>query len=220
MTNNYDSIIFDLDGTLFQTDKLAIPAFEKTFRKLKEEGYSINRIPKTEEFISVIGLTLDDIWGKLLNNLPKNVHNKASEYLLKYELEGLKDGYGNLYPGVVDVLFELKNMGFNLFIASNGLKEYIHGVTKAFNINHLFNNQYSVEDFNLKSKSELVKSIIIANGIEKGIMVGDRHSDIEAGKKNNLYVIGCNFGFSSEEELVGSDIIINEFGQITEIFKI
>ena len=50
-------------------------------------------------------------------------------------------------------------------------------------------------------------------------MVGDRLSDVEAGINNNLYVIGCNFGFSSLDELNNSNIIINEFKQINEILS-
>lgn len=220
MADNYDSIIFDLDGTLFQTEKLAIPAFKNTFIKLKEDGYGIEKIPNDEEVISVIGNTLEDIWDRLLKGFPKEVHTKASEYLLKFELEGINDGYGCLYPGVVDTLIELKNNEFNLFIASNGLKKYILETTKAFKINYLFTNQYSVEDFNTHSKVELVRKIIFNNGIKKGIIVGDRISDVEAGIKNNLYVIGCSYGFSSKGELANSNIIIDDFTQIVDILKL
>lgn len=217
---DYDSIIFDLDGTLFQTDKLVIPAFRNTFRNLQEDGYKLENLPNEQEIIAVIGLTLDDIWNKLLKEFPKDVHTKASKYLLKYELEGIRDGYGSLYPGVVDTLIDLKNSGFNLFIASNGLKDYIYEVTKVFKIDHLFTALYCAKDFNTVSKSDLVKKIIIFNEIKNGIMVGDRLSDVEAGKNNNLYVIGCNFGFSNQNELANSNIIIDEFKQIINILRI
>ncbi len=219
MLKYFDSIIFDLDGTLFQTDKLVIPAFNNTFKKLQSDGYRIDKIPNNQEILSVIGLTLDEIWEKLLNNLKKDIHYKASEYLLMYEIEGIREGYGNLYSGVIETLIKLKNNDYKLYVASNGLKNYVYEVTKSFNINHLFDDIYSAEDFNTNSKSKLVRKIITIHNINKGVIVGDRLSDVEAGKNNNLYVIGCDFGFSSKNELNNSDIIINEFTQIIDILE-
>lgn len=217
MLKKFDGIIFDLDGTLFQTDKLALHAFNKTFEMIQDEGYKIDIVPNSQEVLAVIGLTLENIWEQLLPNLPKKIHNIASEYLLMFEIEGIKGGFGDLYPGVMETLITLKYNGYRLYIASNGLKEYVHEVTNNFNINHLFNGIYSSKDFNTNSKDELVKMIMEYHNFDKGVMVGDRLSDVEAGIKNNLFVIGCDFGFSKHDEIFNSDIIINDFKKITEI---
>jgi len=87
----FDSIIFDLDGTIFQTDKLVIPAFKNTFRQLEEEGHGLGYEPSHDELLSVIGLTLDDIWTNLIPGQTEEVYNKASRYLLENELNGIKD---------------------------------------------------------------------------------------------------------------------------------
>lgn len=217
--NYFDSVIFDLDGTLFQTDKLALTAFNNTFNQLQEEGYKIDIIPDEKGIFSVIGLTLDNIWNRLLTDLSKEIHNKASEYLLMYEIKGIKEGYGCLYPGVIDTLVNLRNNGYNLYIASNGLKEYVYEVANSFNIKHLFNGIYCANDFDTSSKSELVKKILAYHNVNKGVIVGDRLSDVEAGIDNNLYVIGCDFGFSTNEELNNSNIIIKHFSQIIDALK-
>ncbi|MBN4069290.1 MAG: hypothetical protein COA82_02775 [Alkaliphilus sp.] len=41
------------------------------------------------------------------------------------------------------------------------------------------------------------------------LMVGDRFQDIEAGKKNNILTIGCNYGYHRLGELDGADYRIN-----------
>lgn len=215
--NKYNSIIFDLDGTLFQTDKLILPAFEKTFKQLVEEGYDIDYIPTKDDLLSVVGLTLDDIWQNLLPNLPAEAHLKANQYLLNNELGSIKEGYGALYPNVVEVLLELKNKGYRLFIASNGLEGYVKGIASAFRIDHLFEAMYSAGEFNTPTKNELVRILLADYNIPSAIMVGDRSSDVEAGIANDLYVIGCNFGFSSENELKKANIIIEQFEQILGI---
>lgn len=215
----FDSIIFDLDGTIFQTDKLAIPAFESTFRQLADEGYVLDNEPTHDDLLAVIGLTLDDIWENLIPGQTEELYNKASKYLLENELNGLKDGYGALYPNVVETLLELKNLGYRLFIASNGLKDYVDNVLSNFRINHLFEAVYSAGEYKTETKIELVNKLISDLDIKKAIMVGDRSSDVEAGKANGLFIIGCNFGFSSDGELRGADEIITNFEQLINLVQ-
>lgn len=215
----FDSIIFDLDGTIFQTDKLAIPAFESTFRQLADEGYVLDNEPTHDDLLAVIGLTLDDIWENLIPSQSEELYNKASKYLLENELNGLKDGYGALYPNVVETLLELKNLGYRLFIASNGLKDYVDNVLSNFRINHLFEAVYSAGEYKTETKIELVNKLISDLDIKKAIMVGDRSSDVEAGKANGLFIIGCNFGFSSDGELRGADEIITNFEQLINLVQ-
>lgn len=217
MEKQYDSIIFDFDGTLFQTEKLAVPSFEKTFQQLKEEGYSSTEWPTEEQMLSVIGMTLDQIWNELLPDLPREAHLKANQYMLQNELEGVKEGYGALYPGVVETLMELKNRGYRLFVASNGLKEYIHGVSEAFRIEHYFDAMYAADEYKTESKKDLIKKLVEDHSIRQGIMVGDRHSDVEAGLTNQLLVVGCDFGFATDDELDGAHLVIQKFPQLMEV---
>jgi len=217
MAKKYESIIFDLDGTLFQTDKLVIPAFQKTFEQLKMEGYEISYMPDERELLSVIGLTLDDVWQNLLPDVSKENYIKANNFLLENELSGVRAGYGALYPNVTDTLIELKNRGYRLFIASNGLKEYVYGITEEFRIDHYFDAIYSAGEFNTATKKELVHKLVTEFEIKDGIMVGDRSSDVEAGKNNNLFVVGCSFGFSTEKELESADKIIESIEQIFDV---
>lgn len=215
----FDSIIFDLDGTVFQTDKLAIPAFENTFKQLADEGYELGYEPTHDDMLAVIGLTLDDIWENLIPGQTDEVYIKASKYLLENELNGIKDGYGALYPNVVETLIELKNLGYKLFIASNGLEDYVNNVLSSFRIDHLFEAVYSAGEYKTGTKIELVNKLISDFDIKKAVMVGDRSSDVEAGKANGLFVIGCNFGFSSDGELRGADEIITNFEQIITLVQ-
>jgi phosphoglycolate phosphatase-like HAD superfamily hydrolase len=55
--------------------------------------------------------------------------------------------------------------------------------------------------------------------VQGGYMVGDRHSDVEAGKVNRLTVIGCQFGFADAVELKEADYLISQFDEILEIVK-
>ncbi|MNP82256.1 bifunctional 5'-methylthioadenosine/S-adenosylhomocysteine nucleosidase/phosphatase [compost metagenome] len=50
-------------------------------------------------------------------------------------------------------------------------------------------------------------------------MVGDRSSDVEAGKQNGQSVIGCAYaGFGAETELVGADVLISSFDELIQLY--
>ncbi|MNO07071.1 bifunctional 5'-methylthioadenosine/S-adenosylhomocysteine nucleosidase/phosphatase [compost metagenome] len=51
-------------------------------------------------------------------------------------------------------------------------------------------------------------------------MVGDRSSDVEAGKKNGHTVIGCAYaGFGDGTELAGADVLITNFNELLELYE-
>ncbi|MEW9672332.1 HAD family hydrolase [Ammoniphilus sp. 3BR4] len=211
--------IFDMDGTLLKTEEVAVPAFKKTFEKLKEDGSFQDRMPTDKEITDVFGMTLEEIWNKLLPGKSEEIKKKADRMMLKYELEILKEGKTHLYPGVKENLQKLKEQNIPLFIASNGLDEYIKGVCDCFHITDWFEDLYSAGRFQTESKDDLVAKLLNDYGISQAVMVGDRKSDIQAGKANGLYTIGCAFGFSNQGELAEADVIIKDFSEIVEIIE-
>ena len=211
--------IFDMDGTLLQTEKVAVPAFKKTFEALKEQGEFQGELPSDEKFTSVFGMTLEDIWKELLPGQSKEVHLKADGLMLKYELEILQQEDVHLYPHVKQTLQELKQQGIHLFVASNGQDEYIRAICERFEISELFTDLYSAGRFQTDSKDDLVAKLLHDHQIQKAVMVGDRKSDIQAGKANGLYTVGCCFGFADEGELAGADQLIHSFQEMKSILK-
>lgn len=209
-------IIFDFDGTLFKTEKLALYAFNQTFERLKREGYKIDISITDENLVSIIGLTLNEIWDRFIPGSNQEIINKASAYLLNYELNGAKKGIGELYSGVEDGLKKLGNLGYKLYIASNGQKEYVDGLLEILNIKDFFVAVYTAGEYSTAKKDDLVSLLLKNHNISHAIMVGDRSSDVSAGFTNNLFTIGCSFGFSTLDELAGSDEIINNFSQLID----
>lgn len=213
------AVIFDMDGTLLKTEEVAVPAFKKTFEKLKEDGSFQDRIPTDKEITDVFGMTLEEIWNKLLPGQSDEVKKKADRMMLKYELEILKEGNTHLYPGVKETLQKLKEKNIPLFVASNGLDEYIKAVCECFQITDWFEDLYSAGRFQTESKDDLVAKLLDDYSISHAVMVGDRKSDIQAGKANGLFTIGCAFGFSNDGELAESDMIIKDLSEIIPIVE-
>lgn len=210
------AVLFDMDGTLLQTEKLATPAFIRTFEDLRDQKLWDGPTPTERELTNVLGMTLDQVWKTLLPDASHDVRHKADRLMLEHEHNLLKEGVTDLYPGVRHVLQELKKHGAALFVASNGLEGYIDSVCNYFDLKPFFTDLYSAGRFQTKSKNDLVKKLLTDYQIQQAVMVGDRHSDIEAGRANGLKTIGCDFGFANPGELDQADVIVQQFEAILQ----
>ncbi len=209
-----EAMIFDLDGTLFQTETLLLPAYHATFEQLRAEGLFQGETPDEKYILSGLGMLLEHIWQLVIPDADAAVHRRADELLLKLQVEGMARGEGKLYDGVADTLRELRRRGVRLFIASNGLEAYVKGVIRHQGLEPLFEagGLYSAGEYGTRSKVDLVRQLLDKYGIDNAWMVGDRSSDVEAGHANGLFVVGCDYaGFRKEGELDQADVRIADF---------
>lgn len=213
-----EAIVFDLDGTLFQTETLLETVHRRVFETLRSEGLYTKKTPPIDTLLGSLGMLLSDIWNRVMPDGSEAAHDRANVLMLQYEMEELEQGRGTLYPNVRETLEQLRSRGIRLFVASNGLEEYVKGVPAARGIADLFEGLYSAGEFGTSSKVDLVRRLLDTFRIESAWMVGDRSSDVEAGKKNGLFVVGCDYaGFRREGELDGSDVVIKSFDELSEL---
>lgn len=215
--------IFDLDGTLYQTERIAVPAFEKTFQNLRRQGMIQTSVPTESKITSVFGLTGKQFWAELLPEADEKTRIEADRLLLKYEKEFIDQGWGQFYPGVVKGLNHLQHQGWDLFIVSNGIREYVYAVLESADLRKLFTAIITLGDQPELQKKDAVQRLIKQYSIKQGYFIGDRASDVEAGIQNGLTVIGCRYEgfpyFGKEEELERADHRIHHFQELFEIIK-
>ena len=213
-----EAMIFDLDGTLFQSETILLPAYHQTFDQLRKEGLFLEETPDEKLILGCLGMLLRDIWTHVMpTTATLAAKQRADQLLIHYQLEWLQKGSGVLYPEVESTLTQLHKQGIRLFVASNGLESYVKQVIAYQGLAHLFEGLYSAGEFQTESKVDLVKLLLEKYSLTSAWMVGDRSSDVEAGKGNGLYVVGCDYaGFGKKNELAGSDVIITAFSAILE----
>ncbi|MNH96117.1 Phosphoglycolate phosphatase [compost metagenome] len=212
-----DAMLFDMDGTLFRTETMILPAYHAAFDQLRKEGLYTGVTPPDELILGSLGMLLDEIWERVLPESSKEIRNRVDELLLQFQKEALQDGKGDFYEGVEETLRALHAKGIRLFVASNGLEGYVKGIIYAKGLEGLFTGLYSAGEFQTKSKVDLVKLLLEQHDIQDAWMVGDRSSDVEAGVNNGLLVVGCDYaGFGKESELDGSTIRIRSFPELLE----
>jgi phosphoglycolate phosphatase len=212
-----EAMLFDLDGTLFQTETLLLPAYHATFDELRAKGLFEGETPPEERILGALGMLLEHIWMRVMPEAPIAAHKEADKLLIKYQIQGLEEGRGALYEGVAETLQILHDKGVRLFVASNGLEPYVKEVMAYKGLAPIFEGLYSAGEFQTRSKVDLVKILLETYGIKSAWMVGDRSSDVEAGLQNNLTVVACDYaGFREAGELEGAHIRIRKFTELLD----
>ncbi|SFM30465.1 haloacid dehalogenase superfamily, subfamily IA, variant 1 with third motif having Dx(3-4)D or Dx(3-4)E [Paenibacillus sp. 1_12] len=210
------SLIFDMDGTLFQTDKILELSLDDTFNHLR----SLNKwdaATPIDKYREIMGVPLPKVWEALLPHHSNKVREETDAYFLERLVENIRSGNGALYPNVKEVFSFLKENNCSIYIASNGLTEYLKAIVRYYHLDNWVTETFSIQQIESLNKSDLVQSIMEKYGITNAAVVGDRLSDIQAAKDNGLVAIGCNFDFAQENELSHADIVIDDLLELITI---
>lgn len=211
-------LVFDMDGTLFQTDKILKLALQDTFNELRYLDLWDQETP-IEKYREIMGVPLPVVWETLLpNHLPK-VREKTNEYFHDKLIENINRGKGALYPHVEEVFRYIKSMNGSIYIASNGQTEYLNAIVRFYNLDNWVTETFSIQQIHSQNKADLVGGILKKYDIKTGAVIGDRLSDINAAKHNGLVAIGCRFDFSQDDELSQADFIINTFMELKYLLQ-
>ncbi|UNP79333.1 NIF family HAD-type phosphatase [Bacillus mycoides] len=210
------ALIFDMDGTLFQTDKILELSLDDTFDHLRSLQLW-NTITPIDKYREIMGVPLPKVWEALLPNHSNEVREQTDAYFLERLIENIKRGNGALYPNVKEVFSFIKENNCSVYIASNGLTEYLQAIVSYYDLDQWVTETFSIEQIHSLNKGDLVKSILMKYDIKEAAVVGDRLSDINAAKDNGLIAIGFNFDFAQEDELAHADLVIDDLMELKGI---
>lgn len=210
------SVIFDMDGTLFQTDKILELSLDDTFNHLRSLD-KWDTVTPIDIYREIMGMPLPIVWETLLPNHSVEERKQTDAYFLERLIEYISIGKGALYPNVIEVFSYLKENNVLIYIASNGLTEYLKAIVNYYHLDKWVTETFSIQQIKSLNKSDLVQSIINKYGITNGAVVGDRLSDINAAKDNGLVSIGCNFDFAREDELSQAYMVIDDLSELETI---
>ena len=202
-------VIFDLDGTLYDTEKVSVEALQTALSK-----FNISDVTD-DEIRGQFGEVTDTIVRNLVPDMGEKFYMSLKEEI-KYQEEKLIPKKGELYEGIEDMLDELEKNGYDLSICSNGRKKYITIVLETTDIEDYFTHiRGNVPG---KSKADQLGSLLDELNTKTVVMVGDRYHDIEAAKKVGVPSIGVAYGFG-REEVESADHIAEDPMDIYEIVR-
>ena len=175
------AVIFDVDGTLLDTEKIIIKSFEHAFKK------ELPDIKLTqEEKISFIGPTLKQTFEKYTKDQTKI--EKLIQTYRAYNKE-LHDQGVKAFEHAETTLITLKKQGIKLAIVSSKIKKMVEEGLKQNNLLQYFDVLVCADDVtNHKPHPEpLLKAMTQLNtATEATIYIGDHPYDIVAAKRAGM----------------------------------
>lgn len=201
-------IIFDLDGTLYDTESSFIPAVGIFLRRY-------DRVVPPNEFLYKFIGEPEQLFGEWMKSL--KIDAPLDKLLWEFD-ETERNAIrrtGNLYSGVIETLNWLKEKDYTLAICSNGREWYITEVIDRFNLGDYFAIVKGPRSAT-ETKVEMVREIIDIVKPEKSYLVGDRFHDLEAARQNDCISIGAEYGFGGDE-IKTADHLISSFTEIKDI---
>ncbi len=211
---SFDTILFDLDGTL--TDP-SLGITNSIIYALKKFGIEETDRKKLHSFI---GPPLSDAFENYYG-FSKEKSQLAVKYYREYFApKGLFEN--SVFEGVEEMLKTLKDKGKKLIIATSKPQVFADEILKHFNLYRFFDFVVGSNlDGSLTKKSQVIaKTLEILKPENKRniCMVGDRMHDMQGATQNGITPVGVSFGFGSIDELKnsGAEYIINSVLELTE----
>jgi phosphoglycolate phosphatase len=199
----YDSVGFDLDGTLWNSLDTITKAWDKA---ASEYGVSL---PSYDDMRSVMGMNRTDLMTKLF---PEFSDEKKNEFFERSSVicdELLSKYGGQLYDGLEDTLSELSKH-VKLYIVSNCQNGYIETFLKFHKLRKYFCD-FRCSGKKCTPKGENIKDLIICNRFKNSIFVGDTQGDKDAADLAGVPFIFASYGFGYVDSY---DFKVKSFSEI------
>jgi phosphoglycolate phosphatase len=212
-------IAFDMDGTLYDCGSIIEASLQKGVADFIEESGTQLDAPTLDDILSFVGIPTHLIFKQLFPELVKEEYDRVNDLCSLRLAEDVRSGGGYVYEGVPEIMRVLAEHNYQMVIASNGRKSYVQAILETHSLMPYFPHELVViNNDTVCTKNDIVayyKKYMARD--ELLIMVGDRHSDRDAARVNNVPFIGCAFGHAAEKEIAGSRWIVEHVREIPEV---
>ena len=191
---NWESLIFDIDGTLWDS------------RALVAEGYNIQLRSEGLDHLCVDAETLRPLFGKVMTEIadvifpeiPLPERYALMDRCMKTENDYLFENECRIgYPGVKETLAELAK-GHRLFIVSNSQCGYPELCIEKLGLGEYIQGHMCFGDTGT-SKGKTIRTLMVRHGIENAVYIGDTQGDLEACREAGVPFIFAAYGLGHAE---------------------
>lgn len=194
-----DTVLFDFDGTVMDTNNVIIQSWQHTFRTLENREEDLDKIIKT------FGEPLELTMKKIFPDVP------AEESMAIYRSYHY-DNFGELisvFPGMKELIKELKKKEYKLGVVTSRLKKTTLQGLEKYGLSQYFDAVVTADDTSRhKPDPEPVNIALekLKSTPENSIMVGDTMFDIFCARNAGVKSVLVNWALAvSEEEKNGPD---------------
>ena len=186
----YDTIIFDLDGTLSDNSEGIIGSI----------GYALERMsrpmPGPDVLRRFIGPPLMMSFQRWCGMPEAESREALRLYRERFETTGYLEN--RLYPGIRALLTELKRRGCALAVATGKPAAITREILRHFGVLSLFDQvEGSRPDASASQKPDLIRRIL-SNHPGRAVMIGDTEDDMTGARTAGIEGIHVQYGFGGE----------------------
>lgn len=203
------AVIFDLDGTLWDSSRQIVEAWNPVLRQYSTEI-------TVEQMCSFMGKTMPVIGSLIFPEKPEKECMKIMAECSKAEHPYVRQHGGVLYPHLEEVLKEL-SQNFFLAIVSNCQDGYVQAFLDHYEFWKYFDD-IEMAGRTGRSKGENISLVMKRNQIETAVYVGDTSGDLEAAKLAGVPFIYAAYGFGDVEKELTQNILV-QFSDLPEIAR-
>lgn len=193
-----DGIIFDVDGTLWDSTQEVAESWIKAINQLKmKTAFEVT----AEKLKGYFGKTMSEIADGIFPEETQERREQLMELCCKIENADLAANMNmQLYPGAKETIIELSKH-IPVFIVSNCQSGYIEILVDKFGL-HKYITDTECYGNNDKLKWENIKIVAQRNGLKKPIYVGDIQGDKDSCDKAGVPFIHAAYGFGEVDDCV------------------
>ena len=211
----YETILFDLDGTLTDPAKGLTLGFEYALRKM-------GMPPESREALRrFIGPPLLDVWQTEYGLTKAEAERMIAVFREYYDVYGWWDN--TPYEGIREQLGILKSRGYRLLVATSKPERTAKRVLSLFALDKYFEFIGGAESGSERyTKTAVLKYVLESTGtsLDGAILVGDRMYDAEGAREVGIDSLGVLWGHGSQEEIDSSGFahIIKDVEDLSSFF--
>ena len=191
MKEKKEAILFDLDGTLWDSSREVLLCWDRVLSPL---GRSIT----AEELSRLMGLTPREIGDAQFPDLPPAERYALTDRCLAAEAPYLYERGARLYPRVRETLRLLHQRSF-IGLVSNCTEDYALAFFHGHGLASLFDDHETAGRTGL-DKGENISLLLRRNGIERAVYVGDTAKDLAAARAAGIPFLYASWGFGALSE--------------------
>ena len=209
-----DSIILDVDGTLWDSTAIVARAWTRAVR----EGGCTDRIVTADQLKQLFGRTMKVIADLLLPEVEEKKRYEIMDNCCEYEHQALEEDECRIcYPGVIDTIKALSEK-IPVCIVSNCQSGYIELFLKKTGL------APCVKDFECygntgRNKADNIRLLVERNQFGSPVYVGDTQGDLEASREAGVPFIFASYGFGQPTEYDGKISSFEELKELTEVHR-
>ncbi len=189
-----DSIIFDVDGTLWDSTDVVARAWTQYLREKEHMEIEIT----SQKLMTLFGQLLPDIAKALFPDLSEEEQLRVIDACCQAEHEALLKECAPLYEDLEQTLQKL-SAEYPLFIVSNCQAGYIEVFLQATGFSKYFKGHLCPGDTGM-AKAENITRIVDDYHLNSPVYVGDTMGDYEACRKAGVPFIFASYGFGNVPE--------------------